>query len=337
MDSFAAFSRPLRVALPPLLPLLQRPSRRQVAVERVVRAGLVGHHVRPHSAAHQLRQQLRRIAQEPYRQRLPLLAGALDHRQRLVEVASLRIEIPGPQPHLDPRRLALDRQHRGPGHGPRQRLRPAHAAQPGGQDPPTPEIAAIMPPPDLDEGLVGALHDPLAADIDPGSGRHLAVHHEPLAIELMEMVPARPGRHQVRVRDQHARRIGMRPEDAHRLPRLHQQRLVRLQLPQASHNPIEALPIPRRPPDPAIDDQLLRPLRHLGVKIVHQHPQRCFGEPALRTDLRPARCPDPPRVVEPRHRSLLAQSSAVSIWCRRCTWSGAASAGSHRPGRASSV
>ena len=43
------------------------------------------------------------------------------------------------------------------------------------------------------------------------------------------MLPGRPVRHQVGVGDQHARRVGMGAEDADRLARLHQQRLVRLE------------------------------------------------------------------------------------------------------------
>ncbi len=70
---------------------------------------------------------------------------------------------------------------------------------------------------------------PCDADVDPGAGRHLAVHHQALPIELVEMVPVRPVRHEVGVGDQHARRVGMGAEDADRLARLHQQRLVVLE------------------------------------------------------------------------------------------------------------
>ncbi len=104
---------------------------------------------------------------------------------------------------------------------------------------------------DLHEGLVGALHDALAADVDPGAGGHLAVHHQALAIELVEVLPGRPVRHQVRVGDQHARRVGVGAEDADRLARLHQQRLVVLKLAQALEDRLSsdsqlraALPMP---------------------------------------------------------------------------------------------
>ena len=40
------------------------------------------------------------------------------------------------------------------------------------------------------EGFVGALHDSLAADVDPGAGGHLAVHHQALSFELVEIPPS---------------------------------------------------------------------------------------------------------------------------------------------------
>ncbi len=121
---------------------------------------------------------------------------------------------------------ALDREQRGAGHGRGERLRAAHAAEARGENPLALQRAAVMAPAHLDEGLVGALHDALAADIDPGARRHLAVHHQALAIELVEMVPGRPMRHQVGIGDQHARRVLVGAEHADRLARLHQQRLV---------------------------------------------------------------------------------------------------------------
>jgi hypothetical protein len=107
-----------------------------------------------------------------------------------------------------------------------QRLRAAHAAQAGGQDPAPGQVAAVVLAAGLDKGLVGALHDALAADVDPAAGRHLAVHHQALAVELVEVFPGGPLGHQVGVGDQHARRVGVGAEHAHRLAGLHQQGLV---------------------------------------------------------------------------------------------------------------
>ena len=120
------------------------------------------------------------------------------------------------------------------------------------------EIAAVMLAAELDEGLVGALNDSLAADVDPGAGGHLAVHHQTLAIELAEMFPVRPMRHQIGIGDQHARRVGMGAKDADRFARLHQQRLVAFQPLQRRDDAIETFPVARRAADAAIDHEFAR-------------------------------------------------------------------------------
>jgi hypothetical protein len=148
-----------------------------------VRRGLVGDGVGPPGgilggAPGDLREELGGVAEQPDRDRLAALMRLPDDVQRLVERVGAAVEIAGAQPPLDAARLAFDGQHRGAGHGRGERLGAAHAAEAAGQDPAALEVAAIVPPADLDEGLVGALHDALAADIDPGAGGHLAVHHE---------------------------------------------------------------------------------------------------------------------------------------------------------------
>ena len=102
---------------------------------------------------------------------------------------------------------------------------------------------------------------PCDADVDPGAGGHLAVHHQALAIELVEMVPGRPVRHEVGIGDQHARRVGVGAEDADRLARLDEQRLVVLEPAQRRDDAVEALPVARRPADAAVDDELARAAR----------------------------------------------------------------------------
>ena len=108
------------------------------------------------------------------------------------------------------------------------------------------ERAAEAPPRDLGEALVGALHDPLAADVDPRAGGHLAVHRQPERLEPAELVPGGPLADQVRVRDQHARRPLVRAEHAHRLAGLDEQRLVVGERPQRAHDRVEGLPGARR-------------------------------------------------------------------------------------------
>ena len=246
-----------------------------------MRRGLVRDRIGLHAPPHQLGQHLGGVAEHADRYRFPLAAGALHHRQCLVEILRLGVEIAGLEPHLDARGLAFDRQQRGTRHGGGERLRAAHAAEAGGEDPLAGEAAAVVAPQQLGKGLVGALHDALRADIDPGAGGHLAVHHQALAIERVEMVERRPVRDQVRVRDQHARRVRVRAKHADGLSRLHAQGLVRLEIAQGCDHAIEALPIARGAARAAVDHQLVRVLRHLGIEIVHQHAQRRLGQPAL--------------------------------------------------------
>jgi hypothetical protein len=167
-----------------------------------------------------------------------------------------------------------------------QRLRAAHAAQARGEDPAARHAAAEVLAAGLDEGLVGALHDALAADVDPRAGRHLAVHHQALAIELVEVLPGGPLGHQVGVGQQHARRIGVGAEHAHRLARLDQQRLVGLQLAQREDR-VEAVPVARRLADAAVHDQRVRVLGHLGVEVVLQHAVGRLDQPVGARDHAP--------------------------------------------------
>ena len=181
-----------RIGLAAGLPIAGGPAFRQIAIDGIVCRRLVGHHVRAHATPHQLRKNLGGIAEQADRDRFAVAARLRHDRQRFIEGRGLAVEIACTQPHLDARRLAFDGKTRRAGHHRRERLRAAHAAKPGGENPLAPEIAAVMLATQFDKGLVGALNNSLAADIDPGSGGHLAVHHETLAIELAEVLPCWP-------------------------------------------------------------------------------------------------------------------------------------------------
>ena len=139
--------------------------------------------------------------------------------------------------------------------------------------------AAEIAPRHLDKSLVGALHDALAADVDPGARGHLTVHREPAAIQLVKVFPCRPVRHQIRVRDEHPRRVRMRREYADRLAGLHQQGFVIVQALQRLDDAVIAVPVARRAADPAVHHELGGILRDVRVEIVHQHAQRRLGQP----------------------------------------------------------
>ena len=108
---------------------------------------------------------------------------------RIVEVVGLLVEVAGLEPAPDALGVDLDAERDPVVHGHRQRLRAAHAAEPGGERDRPGERAAEAPPRDLGEALVGALDDPLAADVDPRAGGHLPVHRQP---ELPRAAGTRP-------------------------------------------------------------------------------------------------------------------------------------------------
>ena len=196
-----------------------------------------------------------------------------------------RVEIAGGEPALDARAVDLGDQADPLVHGHGERLGAAHAAEAGGDGEPAGERAAEVLAGGLGEGLVGALEDPLGADVDPRAGGHLAVHGEAEPLQPAELVGGGPVGHQHRVGDQHPRRLRVGLEHRHRLAGLDEQRLLVAQPPERRDDRLEALPVARRLPRAAIDHQLLRPLGDLGVEVVHQHPQRGLLLPAAAGDL----------------------------------------------------
>ena len=69
----------------------------------------------------------------------------------------------------------------------------------------------------------------------------------------------------------------MRREDADRLPRLHEQRLVRAKLEQRPDDRAQCIVRAGRLPRSAVDDELLRVLGNLGIEVVQQHAKRRLG------------------------------------------------------------
>src|SRR6185312_16526320 len=101
-------------------PLLQRPALRQVAVDRIVRAGLIGDGVGANSTLYQFRQDVGGVAEQRDGFRFARFRVLLDARQRVVEVAGLLVDVTGLQAEVDAALLAFD-------------VEAAHAGQRGGQ------------------------------------------------------------------------------------------------------------------------------------------------------------------------------------------------------------
>jgi hypothetical protein len=144
---------------------------------------------------------------------------------------------------------------------------PTHAAEPRGDHEPAAQVAAEVPFAGRDERLVGALHDALAADVDPRTGGHLAVHDEPELVEPAELVPVGPVADEVAVGEQHARRIDVGAEHADALARLHEHRLVGLQATQRREDLLQRLGVARRLAETAVDDELFGILGNLGSRL----------------------------------------------------------------------
>ncbi len=269
------------IAPPQLRGLGQRQPLRNVSVQRIVRAGLVGENIRHYSAPRQFRHHVGAVAHQANRNRFAARLRLAERRQRSVQAALHAIAVASVQAAADAVRIDVDAQKAGAVHHRRQRLRAAHPAHAARHHQLARQRSAEVPARHRREGLEGPLHDALAADINPRARRHLPVHGEPQPLQPVEFVPVRPVAHQVGVGDQHAWRFRSSAKNAHRPPRLHQQRFVVFERTKRAHNRVECLPASRRAAGAAVHDQLVRLFSHFRVQIVMQHAQGGFLVPAL--------------------------------------------------------
>ena len=218
--------------------------------------------------------------------------------------------------------LAFNRQRYRPGKAGSQGLCATHATQASSQNPAPGQRTTKMLTTCFSKRLVRALHNALAANVDPATRRHLSVHEQTGLIQLVKLLPRGPFRDQIRIGQQHARCITMRTEHPHRLAGLNQQSLVIFQLTQAGQNLVVALPVPGRTPDAAVHHQMLGILGHGRVQIVLNHAVRGFRHPVLATELCPRRGMNLPRRIETGilagRRSVMIRHDAVLHL--RCLW-----------------
>src|SRR5216683_3194140 len=127
--------------------------------------------------------------------------------------------------------------------------------------------------------FVCTLQNPLGTNVDPRASGHLAVHHQPGGIQLVELFPRRPTWHQIGVCNQDPRCQPVCLEHSDSFPGLHQQRLVILEPVECFNDLVIALPVARRLASSTINDQLFRLFGHIRIKVVHQHPFGCFLNP----------------------------------------------------------
>jgi hypothetical protein len=270
------------------VPVVQVDALGQVG-ERVVRGRLVGDDVHLDTPAEQFGQDGRAVADQADRPADPVLLGHLAAGDRVVQVVGDLVQVAVVDPPAQPRLVDVDDQADTVVERDGQRLGAAHATAASGHGE-RPGQGAVEPlGRDSGERLIGALQDPLGADVDPRPGRHLAVHRQAQRLEPAELRPVGPVGDEVGVRDQHPRSPLVRPHDADRPTGLDEHRLVLLERGQRAHHGVEAGPVARRLARPAVHDQVLGSLGHLGVEVVLQHPQRGLGLPAARGQRRTPR------------------------------------------------
>jgi hypothetical protein len=84
----------------------------------------------------------------------------------------------------------------------------------------------------------------------------------------------------------------VRAHDADRLAGLDEHRFVLAQLGQRAHHRVERAPAPGGAAGAAVDDEVIGTFGHVGVEVVHQHPQRRLGLPGPGGERCAARCAD---------------------------------------------
>jgi hypothetical protein len=189
------------------------------------------------------------------------------------------VEVAVVDPAVQPGRVDVDDEADAPVEGDGERLRAAHPAAAAGEGERPGQGAGIPLVGDRGEGLVGALDDPLGADVDPRPGGHLAVHREAEVLEAAELRPGRPVADEVGVGDEHARRPLVGAHDADRACPTGRASSRRARASVRVRTIASKAPVAGRPPGAAVDDEVVGALGDLGVEVVHEHPQRRLGLP----------------------------------------------------------
>ena len=251
----------------------------------------------------QLREHLGGIAEHTDRHGLSGFLRLERPGDGVVQVFGPLIEVAGFESALDAGRVDLHAQRHPVVHGDGERLGTAHAAEPGGQGERVAQRAAVRLLGNGEERLIGALQDALGPDVDPGPGRHLAVHHEPFGFQLPERLPVGPIGHQQTVGDEHPGRHLVGPEHADRLAGLDEEGLVVLEIGERPDDGVIGVPVSGCLAAPAVHHQLVGILGHRRVEVVHEAAQRRFLQPPF------GREPGPSRGMNGFHRILLCEHS----------------------------
>ena len=161
-----------------------------------MRARLIGNDVNMNTAPRDLRKDVRGIPHQPDAKNRSIDAGFVDEGECMIQRVRDLHEITGLDTPTDALDVDIHAQRDPFVHLDRERLRATHPAEPGRQHDSTTQRPPAALPCERAERFVRPLHDPLRADVDPRTGRHLPVHRQAGRFELPELLPRRPLRHQ---------------------------------------------------------------------------------------------------------------------------------------------
>src|SRR5207245_11462529 len=162
--------------------------------------------------ANQLRHDFGGVADQTDRQRLFLALRSQNEVESLFQVTGHALEVAGLKAALDACRVDVDAEESSAVHSSGQRLGAAHAAQAGADHETAGQWVFTstsgfgkMLSTTSGEGFIGPLQNALGADVDPASGRHLAVHGQAHLLQESEFLPRGPARYEQAVSNEDSR------------------------------------------------------------------------------------------------------------------------------------
>ena len=148
-------------------PFSNVPSKRQIAVKRIMRRCLVRNNIRLNPPPHKLGEHISSIANQRNRLGLTRITPALYHVQRLVKRMGLLIDIAGPKPGIGTGLITFNSQTTRASHHRGKWLGTAHAAKTRSQNPAPSQITIIMLATSLNKRFICALHNALRPNVNP--------------------------------------------------------------------------------------------------------------------------------------------------------------------------
>ena len=246
---------------------------------------MVGDDIRFGAPPNKFREYFSGVAEKPDRFCFSCGCPAVDQTECVIEAIGFLIDISRAQPKIDAVFIAFDGETTGARHDGRKRLSAAHSAKAARKDPFSIEVAVIVLAPCFGESFISTLNNTLRSDVYPRTRSHLPIHHQPLLIEIIEVIPICPVRDDVRIRNQNPRRVFMRSKYANWFARLDDQCFLFAERFQRIQNLVEIRPGARGPANATIDNQLIGVFGNISIEIVLHHSERRLSRPSQTGEL----------------------------------------------------